>query len=779
MKRIWIAGSILWISAAAPALGAAKHTAADSHNSPPMSLQEVVVTAQLRRQGLEQVPLSAEVVSGGALANHDVLSLQDLSQTIPDVTLEKGSTTNRLFIRGIGSGDNPSFDQSVSMFFDGIYHGRARLLGASLFDIKRVEVMKGPQTTYFGNNAIAGAINIIPRGPGAKPAADARLSYTPRFGAYTAEAAGNVPMPATLGLRLAGQATGGNGWVHDLATGKDVPRTRNAAVRATLAWRPSAALNATLVGQYTREREHGGLPLVRGSCPPPAQFGAASGFCLAAIRARFTPSSADFFRRTSPGQREDLTTQDYLAKVNFERKHYRITSVTGFTRYSYALDQDLDMTPLPLLTISAPEQYRQFSQEVRAMSRGEGRLQWLAGIYYQHSHLQDTNLIGYGFLSATITGNPHLASLRPYLPFGVHDMFEESSDTGSGFAALTWHMTRRLSLTGAARYTTVHTQFRQTVAVGTAVADYGGFAPLPASVAPLGIALAGVTGLATAGSIPLSRRDSDLSPSVVVQFQPTASVMLYARYVQGFKAGGFNGVDLSGIASQLPFAPEKVTDYELGVKAALLEHTAIVNFDAFRENYTDLQLAGVVPSKAGAYVNLVQNAGGVVSQGLELDSEVRLVRGLKTSLSATYLDAYYSRYPDATPTALQTVQGLHSQNLRGQRPPFAPTLSGVWSISYELPISSQLSLRLENRLFATGGMFLNFNNDPFDSQGAYLREDATISLLADHWEISLLGKNLTNRVIRTYGAALPISLGTYAFMTEPPRNLTVQVRYWL
>jgi iron complex outermembrane receptor protein len=742
-----------------------------------LGLEEIVVTARRRAESLESVPVSATVVSGASLSNQGIQTLQDLSEVLPGIALAKGSTTDRQFVRGIGSGDNPSFEQSVGTFIDDIYHGRARYSEDSLFDVDRVEVLKGPQTTYFGNNAIAGALNVVTRDPGATPSSDVRASYTPRFDGYSAEAGVDLPTPSTLGIRLAGQANGGNGWIHDQATGDDVPRTRNAAGRATLVWIPNEEFTAKFKAQYVRDREEGGLPLVRQDCPPPAAFGAASGFCAAAIHSGAAPYSSDFSRNTSPGQLTDLDAQDYVASITFKQEHYAITSVTGFTRYSYNLDSDLDMTPANLLSIQAPEHYRQFSQEFRATGNA-GPIEWIGGVYYQESLLNVSNLFDYGFLGPTIQGRPAFAPLVPYLPFGINNAFQESANTGSTFGALTYNATDRLSLTGAARYTVLEKNFQQAIGVGTATANFGPFVGFPASVAPLGAAFAKGAGLATAGNLALSRKDVQTSPSASVQYKLTDTAMLYARYDHGFKAGGFNGADLTGNAAELPFAPEKVNAYELGLKSRLWDDRMSVNLDVFRSDYSNLQLAGIVPTSTGAYVNRVQNAGGAVSQGVELDTDVRITRGLRSKLSIAYMDVYYTSYPNATPTALQTLDGAHTQDLSGQRTPFAPLFSGSWSLSYEMPLVAGWSGRIENRVFATGKYFLNFNNDPYDRQAGYARDDVTLSFSSDtHWEFDVIGQNVTDRVIRTYGAALPTSLGTYVFMTEPPANVTLQVKY--
>jgi len=744
----------------------------------PDVVEEVVVSARKRVESLQRVPISAVVVSGAALADKGATTIQDLTATLPAVKLAKGSGTNRQFIRGVGSGDNPSFEQSVGTFIDDIYHGRARTSEASLFDVERIEVLKGPQTTYFGNNAVAGALNIITRDPGDKFAGDARVSYVPEFQAYTAEAALDLPTSETLSFRLAGQGSGGNGWIDDKGTGDDTPHTRNRSVRGTLQWQPAENLRARLKGQYINEDQQGGLPIVRSGCPPQPEFGPASGFCAAAIAAGAGPLADDFVRNTSSGQFTRLESEDAVATLEVERQRFVLTSVTGYSHYDYALGTDLDLTPLSLLSVAAPEDYRQVSQELRITSTPQGAIEYIAGLYYQHSTLNGRNTFSYNFLAANIAAAPAFQPLLPYLPFAAQSQFREQNDTSSAFGALTWNALDALRVTGALRYTIVDKDFLQAIAVGTGRADYGAVTPFPAPLAGLGAAFAQGARLATVGATPLSRQDKHFSPSLTVQYDVGEDAMLYARFDHGFKAGGFNGVDLMGSAATLPFSRETADAVELGMKATVLEGRATLNVDVFRSKYKDLQLAGVVPSSAGTYVNRVQNAGGAVSRGIEIDASAQVTRRLRTTFSGTYLDSFYTRYPNATPTALQIRQGIPVQDLAGEPTVFAPKFSGSWTVSYSIDMGSALTWRVENRLFASSSYGLNFNNDPQVRQRAYVREDLTVALAGrSGWEVSLSGQNLTDEFIRTYGAALPATLGTYTFMTELPRHYAAQIKY--
>lgn len=153
-------------------------------------LQEVIVTARKRAENLQEVPVSAVVMSGRELQTQNVNSLDDLSQTLPDVHFVSTGNfaSNDMFIRGVGSGQNPGFDQSVGNFVDDVYFGRSRIVGDTFLDLDRIEVLKGPPTTFFGNSAIAGALNIITKQPGDIFDGWVRALYG-MFGQYAVEGA--------------------------------------------------------------------------------------------------------------------------------------------------------------------------------------------------------------------------------------------------------------------------------------------------------------------------------------------------------------------------------------------------------------------------------------------------------------------------------------------------------------------------------------------------------------------------------------------------------------
>src|SRR5258708_5975505 len=210
---------------------------ADGPKPSDAQLVEIVVTAQRRSENLQSVPISAQVIGGQQLVNQNLSNLQDLSQIVPSVHVSAGGATSDMYIRGIGSGNQQSFDQSVGTFVDDIYHGRARSSTNTFFDVDRIEVLKGPQSTFFGNNAIAGALDILTKRPSNTFEASARALYG-MYGQYAFEGAAGGPINDVLAVRLAAIVDGADRWIKNVNTHEYGPREYNTAARVSLALSP-------------------------------------------------------------------------------------------------------------------------------------------------------------------------------------------------------------------------------------------------------------------------------------------------------------------------------------------------------------------------------------------------------------------------------------------------------------------------------------------------------------------------------------------------------------
>jgi iron complex outermembrane recepter protein len=302
--------------------------------------------------------------------------------------------------------------------------------------------------------------------------------------------------------------------------------------------------------------------------------------------------------------------------------------------------------------------------------------------------------------------------------------------------------------------------------------------------------------LGTPTSLSGSREDHAWLPSFRAQYEISPTVMTYLSYAKGFKAGGFNGSDTTGIAANLPFAPEHVNAYELGLKSEWFDRTVLLNLAVFRSDYSGLQVTVNSLNPAGAYTGFVENAAKSRSTGAELEARWAVTRDLNFSANATYDNSRYIDYKNVGLTQQQTLTynnclaanpppstncvALGTQDLSGRPTAFAPTWSGSVSGAYRfhLPGDYRLTTALTG-LFSSSYFTNDGTDDPLSEQGDYVRLDGRLTFEpADgHWSLGLIGKNLNDENIRAWGFHWPNSLGSIAVQREQGRNVALQFRY--
>lgn len=762
------ASAMLWVAAQAVA-------DESTPSSAPALVEGVVVTAQLRRENLQDVPVSAQVINGQDLAQHNLNSLEQLSQTVPDVHTGQNGRANEVYIRGIGSGVNPSFDQSAGTFVDDIYHGRSRMADTTFLDLDRVEILKGPQSTFFGNNAIAGAFNIVTRKPGDSFEADARALYG-RYGQYAAEAeVGGPVVTDTLRARGAAIIEGQEGWLKNVFDGKHSPAENNGAARLTFALTPAENLDITLKNEGSRNRNSGAFPDQISNCPPPAPF-TSGAFCKSALASGVPIGLTNNLTGSSPGQGITLSTVEEVLTANWHQWGHTFTSVSGYTNYHYRLNLDTDQQFGTLYQVNVPESYHQFSQELRLASPTGQTIEYLGGVYFQTDELSSHLAQNYTFLSPTISGNAKIAGLVPYLPIGTSAGFDQSEHSYAVFGSATWNITDSLKLSPGLRGTWVSKDFNGQLSYGTAANAYAtNLISLPAALVPTATAL----GLGTPNNTSLSRDDSAWLPSVKLQYKFASSAMSYLSYSKGFKSGGFNGTDTSGLAANLPFSPEHVDSYEAGVKSKWLSERLLLNLDVFRMNYTDQQVAFQRPLPSGTFAGIVNNAASSRSQGAEFQGEWILTRSFRLKGQATYLNARYLDYANVTPTALQQLRGAKIQSLSGRPTEFAPHTSGSITATYSPLLPGGRHLTAEVTDTFSSAYYLTSVDDDLARQKTFSKVDARVTLATpgEHWNLDFIGRNLTNQNVLVFAAPMATSLGSFLEEKEMPRSWAVQARY--
>ena len=755
-------------------------------------LEEIVVTAQRRAENLQNVPISVQVIDSQSMKEQNQNSLDELSETVPAVHISNpGLFSNNLVIRGVGSGaNNPSFDQSVAMFDDDIFHGRSRMSGATFLDLDRIEVLKGPQSTFFGNNAIAGALNIVTAKPGDTFDAWGRLLYG-QYGTYAAEGAISGPITDTFSARLAVTRNGDyDGWIYNVDTDQHVPRVNNEAGRLTLDFHPNEALDASLKTEFGQNRTAGSPgdePPQFANCPPPAPITAAFadfGACATTLSLGVPVGLDNNLKGGLPGTGSSLSTFEDVLTINYHALGQTFTSVTGFYDYHFNSQADWLLPVDSVATTIDPEKYHQFSQEFRIASPTGQPIEYLAGVYLQTDELDWAQVFNIPLFDPY---GPLLGIPPQYLPMNVYTPLATDEHAYSIFGSLSWNATDRLKLSAGLRGSSVEKTFTETLDYGYATSLYSGYNPLPPALEPAWSIIYGPT-----GTVNHSRTDRSLMPSADLQYQIDPEAMAYVSYRKGFKAGGFNG---DGPLNQSTgFNPEHVDAYEVGIKSKWLDNRLLLNLDVFRSDYTGLQVnASTYQPSTNSYLFKIANAASSVSEGVEFETKWVVIKDLQLSADVTYLESYYVRYSNAAVTGLQTFCAAdngagtiaecnslypnpvsNTQNLSGKPTDYAPKWSGSVNAEYSLLFPGDYKFTAHLSPYFSSGQFLGGGtDDPLLYIGGYVRLDARLTLQKpdSRWAVDLIGKNLTDRVIPTYLA------GVGPGMKEEPRNVAVQFRY--
>jgi iron complex outermembrane receptor protein len=749
MRRNFVRATLLGTAAAAAlmATGANAQENVDTSVSTPSNAetqgqaaeatdQEIVVTARRRNEILLNVPVAVTAYSGEQLDRQGALDLTDVADTTPNVTLEVSRGTNSTltpFIRGIGQQDPVAgFEQGVGLYLDDIYLNRPQAAVLDIYDVERIEILRGPQGTLYGRNTIGGAIKYVTRRiPTDGPHARARVNV----GTYRqADLIANVSAPvlSTLFVGVAAARLSNNGFGKNLTTGKRNYNKDVWAARGTIEFVPSEHVFIRLSGDHTWDNSNprGGHRLIPNLCGVAA--------CSTAI-----PVMGDVFdsRGSLLDPKQKVRAGGISLHGEFELNDWlKFRSITSARKDKSQTPIDFDATEFVDVDVPAIYRNRQVSQEFQ-MVADKGPLQGIFGVYYLNANAFNafdvrlyTTLPGVGFTAATEG--------------------EVRTRTWALFGDFSYDFTPQLSASLGGRYT--YDERRAHVLRQNYV--FGG-QPLLGGSPPFGD---GVPGAITS-NFDGRRADHAFTPRASVSFKPTSNHNLYLSYARGFKGGGFDPRgQTTNAPSQSPadiyefmaFEPETVDSYEAGWKAALFDRRLQFAAAVFHADYKDVQVPGSsgciliingVPTPS--FCGITTNAGKARFRGVELETNWRAAQDLfqggdRLTVAGTlgYLDAKYQEF-------ITNIAGLGPTDVADDRkiqntPKW--TLSG--SLDYATPLAggrldanTTLSYRSKSQQFEL--------RTPGLDQKGYALWDANITWRSsgDRFELGLHAKNIANK----------------------------------
>lgn len=713
-------------------------------------LEEVVVTAQKREQSLRDVPISIAVFSGEFIDEAGFLELEDLSAVVPGFTVAEAAISTLVFMRGIGSGINQGFEQSVGMYVDGVYAGRGRQFRDGFLDLERVEILRGPQGILFGKNTIAGAINITT----AKPTDEfeARLAALGdfNFGEYQVSGMVSGPLTEDLSARVAVRGGGMDGWMFNTALNREEAAVDDIVARASLNWNPTEQLNIAFKAQYSSYTVNGRTTQItdQGSFGP--------------LYLAYDPLFEDQLntQKSVAGIGQDYSdTENELAvlTINYDWDSLALTAITAWSGYSYLDELDVDFSPVPYLFQTEPQDFSQLSQELRFSSVSDGQFMWLAGIYLETADLD---------LQKSVDAS--LGPLGLPLPPATRQVpFNQDAESFALFGQVIWDFADRWRLSAGIRYTYEEKSATQSLWY----TDYQTMTPNPA----LGAIYAQV-GLGVPHAFDQSRDDSQWTPQLSLQFDATDAVRLYGSAAQGFKAGGFNEAEVTGDPENFPFDSETSTAFELGAKTRLADGAARLDLALFHTTYEDLQV-----STFQGVSFIVGNAAKATSKGIELEGDWIINEWVTLSGSWTWLDSTYDVFPDAACTAEQTQESGQgaacTQNLAGRPTLYAPENSGRLALSWQNRVGGGHLLSAQVDIVHSDGFYIEQDLDPAEFQSTFQKFNLRLGWNSpgDAWSVALLARNLTDEITRHHGSDTPLLVGAHYSTTDRPRSFAVQL----
>ncbi len=723
------AGTALTSLAALPALAQqapAQETASES------ILGEIVVTARRRAESLQDVPVSISAFTAEQLENAGTQDITSLTKTTPNLTMQvaRGSNSTLIaFIRGVGQQDPLwGFEPGVGLYVDDVYVARPQGAVLDIFDIERIEVLRGPQGTLYGRNTIGGAVKYVTKRIDDEPHMKAKV----QVGSYKQTdliLSGSAPVTENVGVSGAVALYRRDGFGKNLTTGQEHYDKDVSAGRLSVEFKPNEDLFIRVAADKT----------VDDSNPR-------HGYRLFA-----TPTvpvlDSVYDTRAGLTGKQKVKNEGVSGTIEYNvNDSVTVKSITAYRDGRSDTVIDFDNLPAKILDIPAYYEDDQFSEELQLVYEGD-RLKGVAGLYYMDAHAEGA--------FDTILALANLTTLT-----------SGSVDTKSyaAFADFTYELTDQVKASVGARYTSdkkTGTVYRVNYA-GLTSPLFGGAARNPTLIR---------------SNYTNQRTFDEFTPRVSLTYEPTRDFTLYASYGRGFKSGGF---DMRGDVISTPdtangYDPELVDTYEVGSKSRFLDGRATLNLAAFYSDYKGQQVTTQVPSGT-TVVSFVDNVGSSTIKGLEAEGLLAVTDELTANFAIGYIDAEFNKFLRYNLTSKVYDNIANTAVFQN-----TPKWTANFGLTYAHDMGDAGTLTLTgNAAHRSAFSLFEFPNPLLDQDGYTLYDlSAVWTAASDNWSVGLHGKNLGNKKYRVGGYNFPGALfgdsiiGYYG----APRTVTATVEY--
>ena len=758
-KSVMLQTAALAIALAAPAHAqTASEESAATHAA---AGDDIVVTAQRREQSLLSVPIAITAVTGDALAQAGVSDSSQLAAVVPNLQINSayGKTQPNFTLRGIGVGNEYSANQAspIGVYIDDAYIASRTSQGAQLFDLERIEVLRGPQGTLFGRNTTGGAINLITRKPtlsGSRGYAEA--SYG-NFDAFHGQAALETTLVEDqLGIRVSVNYDRNDPMFRNLVPNRPSPNGgSNYSGRIQLRWQPVPELDVLLKAYGSKDKmTQGALHSIGAS---PSGVNPISGYS----RAGRGFYDVEF---GYPGKRR-TNSWGFMGRISYEASDsVTLHSLTSYDGGYFLVDNDGDAEPLSLLNWRPQAVTRQFNQELRA-NISTDRLDLVLGAYYGTDSSRADNRHGLYFFLEDLGAPADVTGMTG--GFSIHQRYVQDRRSTAIFAQADYDLTDQLTVTAGLRYTWDKSKLRDAFA---ALGDYD-FTPIYYSVTdPDNYGQPHPT---------LYGNDAALTGRFALNYKFDSGAILYASYSRGYRGGTFNGgayID----NSQLEYIkPETVNAYEMGTKGRLLDGAVSYSLAAFYYDYKNQQTNEVI----GA-AGFLRNAGKAEVYGAELELNGRVAPTLSFNASVGLLHSKYKQLI----LGRDVASGAVGVDLAGNELPFAPSMTAQLGIDWTVAEVGGGEVQFLPRVNYTSHQWFSpfnsresFPGDPITNarlhQDGYAKVDAQLLWTNETITAGFFVKNLFEKKYYLYGLDMRTFFGLDFFAPADPRTYGAMVRF--
>lgn len=749
IKHSALYSALLAVTAtAAPALSSAAE--------PTLTLEEVVVTARRRDESLQDVPIAVTAFSAESLELRGAGDISELAQSVPSVTLEASRATNSTltaFIRGVGQQDPlAGFEQGVALYIDDVYLARPQGALLDIYDVERIEVLRGPQGTLYGRNAVGGAIKYITKRLAEQPAARIKASLG-NYGQQDLVATASAPLSDTVRVGATVASLQRDGYGRNLTTGDDNYNKDIVAYRLSAEYTPTEDILVRFAYDNTQDDS---AP-VAGYRPFAATISGDQP--LGDIRDT-SAGAADLLAAAGIGGNNTVDAEGYQLSIEWQLNDaITLKSITAY-REDYT-ESVIDFDSLASMDFDAPVIYDndQTSQEFQLQYNGE-KVNAVVGAYYLDAYAANDFDVILGLLG--------LAAYDAVLT--AYTGGEVETKAWSLFADVTYQLTDQLSLSVGGRYT----EDERSADIYRA-SYFGTGSPF--------LGNASAIGLPPSSDYQASRTYTDFSPRINLSYQLSDDINLYSGYSQGFKAGSFDprGANASTPAVERGFDPESLDSWEIGLKASWLDGRAITNVALFMSDYEDMQIPGSVgvdtddDGTNDDFVGTVTNAGKAEIQGIEVEATLLVSEALTLQFSGNLLDASIEEWlvDDVNIASQRAVQNTPEKMAHLALLYTASVANGTMTTNLNWSYKSDIA-QFESPV-------------PVLDQKSYDTLNLSVVWTEGNgdWSFGVHGKNLTDEDIKTSGycfgsggcaSALGLENNTTVFYA-PPRTVTATLNY--